>query len=128
MGLFSWFKKKPQTFTVDVHRFPELEFLFPNGQSELDEEFNKLEKTLNHSGRDFFLPILLVINGLFFLHHEVQENIPSIKQFILKQDNNKLSLEEAEILASYILDRANAQSSKQKMEYVDKAMRRNLGM
>lgn len=128
MGLFSWFKKKPQAFTVDVHRFLELEFLFPNGQSELDEEFKKLENMLNRSGRDFFLPMLLTINGLFFLHHEVQENIPSIKNYILKGKDNVLSESEAETLATYLLERANAQTPEQKLTYVNKAMKRNLGM
>ena len=30
MGLFSWFKKKPKPFNVDIHKFLEFELLFPN--------------------------------------------------------------------------------------------------
>ena len=128
MCFSKWFKSKPKRFSVDVHKAIELEFLFPNGQQELDEEFLKLEESLGCSGRDFFLPMLLVVNGLFFLHHEVQENVPSIKNFILHQQKNVLTPAQAEILADYMLNRMNAQSPEQKFGYVDKAMKRNLGL
>ncbi len=128
MWFSKWFKSEPKHFSVDIHKAIELEFLFPNGQQELDEEFIKLEELLGCSGQDFFLPMLLVVNGLFFLHHEVQENVPSIKNFILHQKKNVLSPSQAEILANYMLNRMNSQSPEQKFGYVDKAMKRNFGL
>ena len=94
----------------------------------MNAEFKKLETQLNRSGWDFFLPMLLVVNGLFFLEHEVKEEIPSIRDYILKQKNNKLSLSEAAIIGEYVLIRTRATEPDAKFKYISATMERNLGI